>query len=93
MISTHENPARVSHNGSDVTECLRAFMRTHRLSLEELATVLRTSEQTLDDWFNEGTPPPGCLLALMVLFGTAQQVPGGSGVHSSEEALRRVRAI
>lgn len=51
-----------------VTERLRAFMDTHDLSLDELAGLLRTPPETLEDWFKSDLTPPSSLLALMILF-------------------------
>jgi hypothetical protein len=62
-----ENAANVSH-GDGVTERLRVFMDAHNLSLSDLAALLRTPRETIEDWFESGVTPPPCLLALMVLF-------------------------
>jgi hypothetical protein len=40
-----------SREGRGLTERLRAFMRAHDLSLEELARLLHTEPRTLADWF------------------------------------------
>jgi hypothetical protein len=106
MVSMRENAA---WENDGVAERLCGFMRTHNLSLDGLAGLLRIEPQTLDYWLNGGETPPACLLALMVLFGTrpwAQNnaaAPHGSAFHSSrdlmfkaqrgEDLLRRVRAI
>jgi transcriptional regulator with XRE-family HTH domain len=87
-------------------ERLRAFMKTHNLSLHDLAGLLRTTPQTLEDWLKDGLAPPASLLAFMILLETVPQAWSLFGVQSqairrysdtparsSEEALRRVRAI
>jgi DNA-binding transcriptional regulator YiaG len=100
MFPTRENTAHSAQKNCSLAERLQAFMRTHHLSLEELAVVLRTPPQTLAHWFDDGMAPPACLLALMVLLET---LPRGKGFVSEgkiglddgrqEEGLRRVRAI
>jgi transcriptional regulator with XRE-family HTH domain len=100
MLPARENTAHgVQKNGS-VAERLRAFMRAHDLSLEELAIVLRTPPQTLAHWFDDGMAPPACLLALMVLLETLPRAKAFGSVEEieadcsrQEEGLRRVRAI
>lgn len=88
-------------------ERLRTFMKTHNLSLNELARLLRTPPQTLEDWFKDGLAPPASLLAFMILLETVPQAWSLFGVENpaakhagdapawpaGDEALRRVRAI
>ena len=109
MISTREHATHAGQGSDSLTERLRDFMRTHDLSREELAGLLRTAPQTLDHWFDGGDAPPACLLALMVLLGSTPKAQSRLGGHpndappygsafrpgelSQEEELRRVRAI
>ena len=64
-----QNAAAPAHCDS-VTERLRTFMATHDLSLNELAGLMRTPPETLEDWLKNGSTPPPWLLALMVLLAT-----------------------
>lgn len=59
-------------------ERLRSFMSTHELSLSELAELLRTSPETLEEWLDSGSAPPAWLLALMILLPI---VPKGKGLR------------
>ena len=107
MNSTSPGSATVAQDSESPVECLRAFMKTHNLSLQDLAKLLRTPPQTLEDWFNDGLSPPASLLAVMMLldavpqawslFGIERQPAkpdGNAPAHlTSEEDLRRVRAI
>jgi transcriptional regulator with XRE-family HTH domain len=107
MNSTSPGAASVAQDGENPVERLRAFMKTHDLSLQDLAKLLRTPPQTLEDWFNDGLSPPTSFLAVMILldavpqawsfFGIERQAAkpdGDAPAHvTSEEALRRVRAI
>ncbi len=102
MTSTRANVP-----GSNLEERLRAFMRTHHLSLEELAELLRTPSQTIVHWFEGVATPPGCVHTLLVLLETQPITRSSLGVWPSaaalatgladdsarEEALRRARAI
>jgi hypothetical protein len=71
-----EKVAHIPKECDSLLERLCGFMRANNLTKEELAGLLRTSPQTLDDWFNDGMPPPASLLALSVLFETLPQAPG-----------------
>ncbi len=73
MCPAGEEPADGSQESRDLTERLRAFMRAHDLSLEELAELLHTQPQTLAGWFDGGMAPPASLLALMILIDTLPQ--------------------
>jgi hypothetical protein len=73
-----ENTAYAVREGDGVGERLCSFMRTHDLSLEDLAGLLRIEPQTLYHWLNGGEAPPACLLALMVLFETRPQTRRGA---------------
>ena len=64
-----QNAAAPAHCDS-VTERLRTFMATHDLSLSELAGLMRTPPDTLEEWLEDGSTPPPWLLALMVLLAT-----------------------
>ncbi len=102
MIS--QNAANPAHRES-VTERLRAFMDAHGLSLNELAALLRTPPEIVEDWFKSGQTPPPCLLALTILLAaTVPRSRSHSGANPNtssltsdaralEEGLRRVRAI
>jgi hypothetical protein len=81
MVSTRENAANVAQDSNSLADRLRGFMRTHNLSLEELAELLRIPPQTLDHWFHDGVTPPPCLLALMVFLGTLPQARCGLGLR------------
>jgi len=70
MNTVREKAAHISKECDSLLERLRGFMQANNLSKEELAGLLRTSPQTLDDWFNDGMAPPASLLALLVLFET-----------------------
>jgi hypothetical protein len=95
MVSLRETAAHSGRESDGLAELLFSFMRTHALSLEELARVLRIEPQTLDHWLNGGEAPPACLLALMVLFETGPQAqanaagtaaaPHCSSFHSSSD--------
>ncbi len=102
MVSTHENEVDVSKDGNGLAKRLHAFMKTHNLSVEELARLLRTPPEILHDWLNEDMPPPACLVALMVLVQTVPQERRQPRANSNgyelsgkdrEEALRRAQAI
>jgi hypothetical protein len=69
MVPLRANAAYARREGDGLAERLRSFMRTHDLSLEALAGLLRIEPQTLEHWLSGGEAPPACLLALMVLFG------------------------
>jgi hypothetical protein len=109
MVSLRENAASAAWENDGLAERLCGFMRTHNLSLDDLAGLLRIEAEMLDHWLNGGETPPACLLALMVLFGarpaaqSGAATPHGSAFHSSRDLrlkgehgadlLRRVRAI
>ncbi len=107
MNSISPGAASVPQDGENPVERLRAFMKTHNLSLHDLAKLLRTPPQTLEDWFNDGLSPPASLLAVMILLDALPQAwsffgiepraakPDGnaSACVTPEAALRRVRAI
>ena len=76
-MSSHEANSPAQQNGDNVLELLRGFIDTHHLRLEQLASLLRISPQTLDEWFSEGVAPPASCLALAVLFDTRRQVLAG----------------
>jgi hypothetical protein len=95
MVSLRANAAYAGRESDGLAERLRSFMRTHDLSLEDLAGILRIEPRTLDHWLNGGEAPPACLLALMVLFETRPRaqssaagnaaVPHCSSFHSSRD--------
>jgi hypothetical protein len=95
MVSLRANAAYARREGDGLAERLRGFMRTHDLSLEAFAGLLRIEPRTLDHWLSDGEAPPACLLALMVLFGArprAQSSTAGkataphcSSFHSSRD--------
>ncbi|MGO9866612.1 MAG: helix-turn-helix domain-containing protein [Rhodomicrobium sp.] len=105
MNSISPGRASAPQDGENSVERLQAFMKTHNLSLEDLAKLLRTPPQTLEDWFNDGLSPPASLLAVMILLETLPQAWSFFGIDrgqssgiapaplTPEEALRRVRAI
>ncbi|MGA7324522.1 MAG: helix-turn-helix transcriptional regulator [Rhodomicrobium sp.] len=89
MIS--ENAANLA-TSDNVPERLRAFMLAHDLSLQELAGLLRTTPETLEQWFDGDPAPPACLLALMVLMQTIPQGWPAAGAsppysYSSDKSL------
>ncbi len=88
MISIGENVADLAQSNDSSVERLRSFMQTHGLNLEELAALLRTPPQTLESWFDEGTAPPACLLALMVLLEAQPQAQSYLGVRSKRAVSR-----
>ena len=51
MNSISPGRASAPQDGENSVERLQAFMKTHNLSLEDLAKLLRTPPQTLEDWF------------------------------------------
>lgn len=96
----------VPRNDENSGERLREFMKAHNLSLNGLASLLRTTPQTLEDWLQDGLAPPASLLAFMILLETVPQAwslfgvqsqtirrYGDTPARSSEEVLKRVRAI
>ena len=100
------NSTTAPQDSENSGERLRAFMKAHNLSLHGLASLLRTTPQTLEDWLKDGLAPPASLLAFMILLETVPQAWSLFGVESpavrrcsdtparsSEEALKRVRAI
>jgi hypothetical protein len=68
MNAERENGAHIPKTGDSLLERLRGYMNANNLSKDELAGLLRTSPETLDNWFNDGMAPPASLLALAVLF-------------------------
>ncbi|MGO8954055.1 MAG: hypothetical protein ACLPWS_08360 [Rhodomicrobium sp.] len=102
MVSTLENEVDISKDRNGLAKRLLAFMKTHDLSVEDLARLLRTPPEILHDWLNEDMPPPACLVALMVLVQILPQErsqpranSNGYGISDKdrEEALRRAQAI
>jgi hypothetical protein len=95
MVSLRENASYAGREGDGLAEHLRSFMRTHDLSLEDLAGLLRIEPRTLDHWLTGGEGPSACLLALMVLFETRSRpqsgakgnatAPHGSAFHSPRD--------
>ena len=75
-MSSHEAKSQAKQNSDNVLGILRLFLDTHHLSLEELASLLRITPQTLEEWFSEGMAPPASCLALAVLFDTRRQISG-----------------
>ncbi len=61
-----ENAANPLHIGG-VSERLRSFMTTHSLTDGELARLFGIPPETLEEWLNAEAPPPGALLALLIL--------------------------
>ena len=57
-------------SGTKVLDLLRMFQDRHHLRSEQLASLLRITPQTLEEWFSEGVAPPTSFLALAVLFDT-----------------------
>ena len=72
-MSSHEPDSLAQQNSDKLLELLRRFLDTHHLRLEQLASLLRISPQTLEEWFSEGMAPPASCLALAVLFDTRSQ--------------------
>ncbi len=73
-MSSCVDSTHTAQSGNCLLDHLRKFQDTHHLHLEQLASLLRISPQTLEEWFSEGTAPPASCLALAVLFdavGTA----------------------
>ena len=58
----------------NTAERLRAFMEAHGLGVKELAELLSTSPETLEEWFQNDMSPPACLLALALALGTPARV-------------------
>ncbi len=89
MFSTRENTAPNSQERESSAERLRAFMQDHNLSLEDLAELLHTPQQTLVHWFDGGMAPPACLLALTILMDTLPQARSRLGAPSITVARDR----
>ena len=82
---------KLAQNTVTVTlkERLRAFMAEHDLSRAQLATILQTPLDTLNNWLDKGRTPPGCLVPLMALLERRSQVRTWLGVHRKVEAAPR----
>lgn len=76
---------RLPQDSEDAAERLRSFMKAHDVGLEDLAKLLRTPPQTLEDWFKDGVSPPASLLALMLLLETMPQAWGLFGIRPRPE--------
>ena len=79
-----ENAAKLVHR-EGVTERLRSFMTTHTLTQGDLARLFGIPPETLEDWLNAGSAPPGALLALMIMFPVVlseKGIPGASRTAS-----------
>jgi len=59
------SPAQQRQRGTNVLDQDR-----HHLRWEQLASLLRITPQTLEEWFSDGVAPPASCLALAVLFDT-----------------------
>jgi transcriptional regulator with XRE-family HTH domain len=81
-----ENAANLVHRDS-VTERLRNFMTAHSLSHGELARLLRIPPETLGEWLNGGSAPPGSLLALMIIFPVVPSEKRSPGVSRAASPL------
>jgi hypothetical protein len=68
--------SHAQQNSNHLLELLRVFLDKHHLGLEELASLLRISPLTLEEWFREGMAPPAACLALAVLFDAGKLMPG-----------------
>ena len=76
-MSSYEARSHAQQSADNVLDLLRMFQDTHHLRFEQLASLLRITPQTLEEWFSEGMAPPASCLALAVLFDTRTQVSAG----------------
>ena len=68
---------------------LRAFMAKHGLTRVEMAAILQTPSDTLDNWLDKDRNPPACLMPLMDLLEARSQVRTWLGVHKQDKAAPR----
>jgi hypothetical protein len=92
MTSINGDAHGVSHGRGSVADRLRAFMRTHDLSSEELADALRIPPHVLVQWLHGIVMAPACLLIALPLYATRLQARTYP-CASHEETLRRMQAI
>jgi hypothetical protein len=103
-MTPQEASSRTEQNSDNSLELLRIFQDKHRLGLEALASLLRISPLTLEEWFREGVAPPPAFLALAVLFNAGKLMSGHErhehcptlpqrGGRQDDYVLRMVRAI
>ena len=78
-MSSYEASSQAQQNSDNVLGLLRMFLDTHHLRLEQLASLLRITPETLEEWFSEGMAPPAAFLALAVLFDTRRQISSRMG--------------
>ena len=76
-MSSCEARSQAQQSGTNVLDLLRMFQDRHHLRSEQLASLLRITPQTLEEWFAEGAAPPASCLALAVLFDTASAGSAG----------------
>ena len=70
-------------------ERLRAFMAAHSLSRAQMAVILETPLDTLNNWLDKGRSPPACLLPLMTLLERRSQARTWLGVYRKTDAAPR----
>ncbi len=67
MLPEHFNEAQVSDG---LRERVRAFMRTYRFNLDDIAVLLCSERQNIADWFIGASPPPESVHTLLFSLGT-----------------------
>lgn len=73
-MSSCQASSHAQQSGNNLLDLLSMFQDTHHLRLEQLASLLRITPETLEEWFSEGMAPPASCLALAVFFDSRRQV-------------------
>lgn len=78
MLPEHFNEAQVSDG---LRERVRAYMRTYRFNLDDIAVLLRSERQDIADWFIGASPPPESVHTLLFSLGTPPNARAARGLQ------------
>ncbi len=79
MLSSCKVASHTERSDNSLLDLLRVFQEMHHLRREQLASLLRITPKTLEEWFSDKLAPPASYLALTVLFDSGSHSAGRVG--------------
>jgi hypothetical protein len=93
MDFTRKNALISAQNTLTLAEGMRRFMKEHRLSRTDLASIMRTAPRTVNHWLDGDVEPPGIVRAVLDLLEECSCARRALGVNATHTGAHRGQAL